>query len=188
MNYKYITKNNLENIQNYMFSEYEGINFLLSYEQTRKNIIQQYENFFSITLLENFINQCKSTNQTFLELLNILSTIKSNNYETTIKQINIFQKRFEVKKRLFYNYELNSTKGIGNYDDLNSYILLSAIMLLTYEHYEKYTYLSTFLKINDSILSQFSILTHSAKQVCSALINSELKHIKNICSKKNIIW
>ena len=54
MSYKYITENNLEHKQTYMYSEYGGIDFLLEYECIRQEFIKKYpsdnlsiEKFFS---------------------------------------------------------------------------------------------------------------------------------------------
>lgn len=45
MNYKYITENNLENKQNYMYSEYGGQDFVDAYIESRKNAMKLEQMF-----------------------------------------------------------------------------------------------------------------------------------------------
>ncbi len=40
MNYKYITEDNLENKQTYMYSEYGGEDFLKAYVKSREDVIE----------------------------------------------------------------------------------------------------------------------------------------------------
>lgn len=184
MSYKYITDNNLEQIQTYMHSEFLGIDFLREYINIRKQFILDKELFFSIELLDDFIKNNISENETFFCLKEIVDQIHQVKIESVLEQINKFQKRFEVKKRLFFSYSKEINNAENRYDDLNSYILLSGILLLTYLQMNKLTYLSTVLKINDTLISNYLLLNSDGKKILSAILNTELCIINEIYKSK----
>lgn len=184
MSYKYITDNNLEQIQTYMYSEFLGIDFLREYINIRKQFILDKELFFSIELLDDFIKNNISENETFFCLKEIVDQIHQVKIESVLEQINKFQKRFEVKKRLFFSYSKEINNAENRYDDLNSYILLSGILLLTYLQMNKLTYLSTVLKINDTLISNYLLLNSDGKKILSAILNTELCIINEIYKSK----
>ena len=75
MSYKYITENNLEHKQTYMYSEYGGMNFLLEYECIRQEFIKKYpsdnlsiEEFFSTLFLTLSWGISNSSDKTFITL------------------------------------------------------------------------------------------------------------------------
>lgn len=178
MSYEYITDNNLEQTQSYKYSKYSGMNFLKEYIAVRRQYITDKSILFDIDLVLKFIENCsadtQTDNQTFYTLKDIVLAVSQDKLIDFFAQINMFQKRFEVKKRVYTDYEQGKIfSGLGSYTDLNLYIILSAILLCTYFFTKKLTYFSTVIKINDTILSQYTLLDDKSKPIVSAILNCE---------------
>jgi len=78
----------------------------------------------------------------------------SGNLEKNDKIINIFIKKFEVKKRIFSSYNKLFIETSSNYQEIINYILLSTICIIKYEKTKNLKFLNTVLKLNDLLCSE----------------------------------
>jgi hypothetical protein len=194
MEYEYVNENLLEFTQKYQKTSFYGNKFLKSYFENRIKIINQIKNNSTNSIeLEKIIAKLKeiepSINELDLEitLSNIL--IKKVRYHDSSqdKIIEIFLKKFEIKKRLFSKYDLNF-KEIGNdYKNLRNYVLLSTLCCLRYKETKNLIFLNVILKINDTLISQFSLIKnkYDLTLLLNILIN-EIDFIEKLCKNKGI--
>ena len=122
MEYKYITKDNLENIQTYSYSVYGGAEFLNSYEDSR---------------LEQ-INSCNASEGLLLcRLEQILLNIYQINTNAAVKsELNKLIQSFEVRKRLYDKIDINWRPLAGennDYKNVTGYINFARILVNAYK-------------------------------------------------------
>jgi len=197
-NYPYSSENLIENPQKYQMSPFEGKDFLSSYLNSRKKIIQileknkknsydeildqfkkftdvNFESFSETIILEKFLS--------FL----ICNLFEMNKDEKTNEYVDLLLKKFEIKKRIFNFYNSEFKEEPNDYYNLRNYILLSIICIFRYINSKNLKYLNTTLKINDTICSQINKINN---QIDSSLLNfilkSEIEQISNLCSKKGV--
>ena len=91
MQYKYITENNLENIQKYNYSEFHGSDFVYSYFETRKSLLETINqdeknnsslDYAQIIYYTQTLYQYKKINGSLIDiLLSELIEINNNTYK-----------------------------------------------------------------------------------------------------------
>lgn len=150
MSYKYVTGNNLFDKQNYMYSEYNGRAFLQEYMDLRLNYLDLMNE------LQPYVNENQYIHgETYYALKKLLDEIKIGDFNNEIKrQIDMFVKAFEVRKRLYNQYDLN-WKPIENtgFEDYDNYMMLANISSFIYEKTKCLKYYSCMLKVDDTLLS-----------------------------------
>ena len=104
MPYRYVTKNNLENPQNYMYSEYSGFSFLKNYIKSREKYISTQNT--SIKINQNYISDYANLikrSETFNCIYQIYIKIveEKSNIDFMRKEIEYYIKVFEIRKRLY---------------------------------------------------------------------------------------
>jgi len=180
--YQYITENNLEDRQNYMYSSCEGPDFLEHYEMTRKNFCMQYR--------KRKIENLKAEDATGEMLCNILYGLLGNTEKITGESaqmssdewIRKFIKSFEVRKRIYSDYRWEMMKPVSGvkYDNLNNYIYLSYILVLDYRKTADLCSLNCLLKIDDTLLSRTEVMTRVQKEQMSYLLAHESGYIEKL--------
>lgn len=185
MQYKYVTDNNLENVQNYMYSEYSGMDFLNAYRQTRLE---------NITLGKCRRNEIESDIKKYIksDVSAELSALWEKSKDTNINKIkdsaDIYVKRFEVKKRLYRKYGLNGRAVLeSGYDEYVSYVLLGMIVSEIYRCSGNLKYLSCMLKITDTLISVRGSIDRKLWQMAGMLIADELEYVGNLIEKNSIV-
>ena len=199
MRYKYTQHNLFDKPTNYMYSKFEGIEFLLSYINDRNKFIIKNIN-------ENEMNQIifshyklKFYDLKIFETTSIIDTKKLLNsilwhfyQKIRIKDclhiLNWFCQRYEVSKKLKKKYKSKSKFLFFDFKDLEIYIMFSIILLFAYDKSKNIKYLNTFLKVNDLILSSinFILISSENKKIISYLILNEIKFIKVLISNNGI--
>lgn len=171
MEYKYITENNLENRQNYMYSEYKGREFLEAYQKTRKQYIEQYIDFQGVFEPESGGEGSKTEEK-----------IRQAAEAGDIGMAEKFVKSFEVRKRLYTQYDWTTWKPeIGaRYDEIELYLLLGEYISTLYRETGRLKFLSCLLKLDDTILSQESLLRNGQKKRFAGLLYKELEFINSL--------
>ncbi|MBR1598179.1 MAG: hypothetical protein IJ661_04590 [Lachnospiraceae bacterium] len=173
MLYKYITDNNLEEKQNYMYSEYGGREFLDAYKESRDSF-----------LLE--IKACDTdVHVTYIELMRLDSELnKKELWDNNRLILNDYIKTFEVRKRLYSEYNLN-WKPCNNatYDNVELYIVLAQCLVKGYSLSKSAKYLSCLLKLDDTLISIKEKLTDRQKAVLSDIIVYEMQETKKLENK-----
>ena len=162
MRYKYITDNNLDNRQDYMYSEYGGKDFLDEYKASRLSYIAKYDAETSFR-------------DTRLELEHIKISIAKRNYKYARETLDLYVKRFEVTKRIYTEYnEFWKATNNATYEQLDLYILLSECCMDFYIVSDCTKYLSCSLKVNDTLLSMANRLTCSETKRLIIILKREL--------------
>ena len=194
------TRNNLLDIpQNYQMSSYEGPDFLISYQFSRKKIITELEktpdfisfsnNFFSsqdISDVYEIIKKNKfSTNELYHSI--IMELISNSKNTQTIPIIDKFLKKFEIRKRIFLNYD-NEFNIIGDeFKEIQNYVLLSFMCLIRYQTTSDLKYLNTFLKLNDLICSAKKLIVNKIDiSLFHYLLTSEMKYVLKLLDESGI--
>ena len=194
MEYEYVNENLLEFPQKYQKTRFYGNKFLKKYLENRIKIINQIENTNNKSIkLEKIIEELKikkeSTNEEDLEtiLSNILIRKVHHNDSSQNKLIDIFLKKFEIKKRLFTKYDLNFKQIGNNYKNLRNYILLSILCCLRYKETKNLIFFNVILKINDTLITQFNVIKNENDlKLFLNVLKNEINFVDELCKIKGI--
>lgn len=179
MEYKYITEDNLENRQDYMYSEFAGIDFIKAYMESRQGYLTGVAYFD-----ENGENRIHNTREDLLKLKGIMN---SGSFEDGKEMLDGYVKRFEVSKRLFSEYtDKWKTTDNASYNRLDLYILLSECCLRAYEMSGCTKYFSCSLKINDTLLSVKRNMTQSERSAFASVLDKELNAFKKLSEELGV--
>lgn len=188
MEYNYITSNNLENTQTYMYTPYGGESFLQAYLQSRYIYLNR-DTSISAALQKMVEESQPQGDETFKELLDLWNTPcwSERSYKEKIDQ---YVKRFEVRKRLFGAYDKTTKKPIldTGYQRTDRYLLLAAIVENAYRVFGSLKYLNCLLKLNDTLLSLMPKLNQSQHQFACSLLASEVDHVQEIGCREQITF
>ena len=185
--YQYIQNNLLSTPQNYQMSSYDGTDFLISYQFSRKKIITELEKMPNFTLYsDNFfssqdildtsiiIKNKFSTNELYHSI--IIELIHNKKNTKLIPIIDKFLKKFEIRKKIFLNYDEEFNIIGDEFKEIQNYILLSFICLIRYQTTTDLKYLNTFLKLNDLICSAKNLIVKKIDiSLFHYLLTSEMK-------------
>jgi hypothetical protein len=197
MNYDYSKGNLLKNPQNYQMSPFLGIKFLHEYTKSRKNILSTITTNTNIDELNQILqvkypnielNQDFSIDKIITEniLVKNLQKIINSNYVLD-DDIEILIKKFEIKKKIFIEYNTNFKENSQYCDNILNYMLLSIICLLYYEKLKNLKFFNVSLKINDLLCSKINIqYTTLEKKLLSYIITKELCLIDNLCVEMDV--
>ena len=202
INYSYIKTDLLKNPQKYQVSPYEVIEFIHSYKNSRKKILEillkknfKKQNIGDICLqinpkitddydFDNGFNELE-TEKLFSILLYFIK--KNKKQKEIIKLLDIFLKKFEIKKRIFSSYDSNFEENNENYSHLINYLLLVVAFIVRFETTNNLKYLNVVLKLNDTLCSQYQFLNNKFENIL--LIHSlekELLFVEDLCKQKGI--
>jgi len=139
LEYSYANTDLLEFPQKYQMTPFEGREFLSSYEKNRQKILDKIKNNQTVNSLSHtlellqkqFLIDIKSDQKIFVtsnQLSSILLRLqhqKETQQET--KFIMALLKKFEIKKRIFSEYDHELKENSTDFKILTNYILLAAI-------------------------------------------------------------
>lgn len=177
MVYEYVTDNNLDNKQNYMYSTFGGVEFLNSYFNCRQEFIKNCSKGNIICDTEPA--SCETEEQ----LTALLQMMRENSLTEESKTLlDKFTKGFEVRKRIYDSYDWNTWKpSIGSdYNFLNNYLLLDEILVLAYSETKCLKYLNTLLKIDDTLLSVKEKLSDTQEILLFNILIKECQFVEEI--------
>ena len=196
MEYSYTNTDLLEFPQKYQMTPFEGREFLSSYEKTRQRILDKIKNNQTVNSLSHtlkllqkqFLIDIKSDQKIFVtsnQLSSILLRLqhqKETQQET--KFIMALLKKFEIKKRIFSEYDHELKENSTDFKILTNYILLAAICAKKFQDNSNPKFLNTLLKLNDTICSQIdSINDVNNLSLIYYIINLELEYIRDLIRK-----
>ncbi len=196
MEYSYTNTDLLEFPQKYQMTPFEGREFLSSYEKTRQKILDKIKNNQTVNSLSHtlkllqkqFLIDIKSDQKIFVtsnQLSSILLRLqhqKETQQET--KFIMALLKKFEIKKRIFSEYDHELKENSTDFKILTNYILLAAICAKKFQDNSNPKFLNTLLKLNDTICSQIdSINDVNNLSLIYYIINLELESIRDLIRK-----
>ncbi|GFI36182.1 hypothetical protein IMSAGC015_00341 [Lachnospiraceae bacterium] len=171
MLYSYITEDNLENKQNYMYSTYSGTPFLEEYVKIRQDYCEKAEKEDRTEGYE------VETDPTLMSLMLLDGEYRLAGMNESIRgRVDLFVKTFEVRKRIYTEYEESwkpeKDAGYRNYD---SYLVLGDILNRVWEDTGCTKYVSCLMKINDTLLSVSDRLKPRQKKQLAENLRKELK-------------
>lgn len=180
MSYKYITNNNLYDKQNYMYSEFGGTEFLADYIDSR----MKYSNNGCSGDIVTIEYHC-ATGQ---KLHSILEKLKTGQAEReTIDSVNSYTKSFEVRKRIYTNYDDNfKPSDDAGFEDYDNYLIFAECVLLMYRKTGCLKYFNCLLKVDDTLLSVWDKLQEYQKQYMSNIICQELDCFYRLANENKI--
>ena len=196
MEYSYANTDLLEFPQKYQMTPFEGREFLSSYEKNRQKILDKIKNNQTVNSLphtlkllqKQFLIDIKSDQKIFVtsnQLSSILLRLqhqKETQQET--KFIMALLKKFEIKKRIFSEYDHELKENSTDFKILTNYILLAAICAKKFQDNSNPKFLNTLLKLNDTICSQIdSINDVNNLSLIYYIINLELEYIRDLIRK-----
>jgi hypothetical protein len=196
LEYSYANADLLEFPQKYQMTPFEGREFLSSYEKNRQKILDKIKNNQTVNSLSHtlkllqkqFLIDIKSVQKIFVtsnQLSSILLRLqhqKETQQET--KFIMALLKKFEIKKRIFSEYDHELKENSTDFKILTNYILLAAICAKKFQDNSNPKFLNTLLKLNDTICSQIdSINDVNNLSLIYYIINLELEYIRDLIRK-----
>jgi len=196
LEYNYANTDLLEFPQKYQMTPFEGREFLSSYEKNRQKILDKIKNNQTVNSLSHtlillqkqFLIDIKSDQKIFVtsnQLSSILLRLqhqKETQQET--KFIMALLKKFEIKKRIFSEYDHELKENSTDFKILTNYILLAAICAKKFQDNSNPKFLNTLLKLNDTICSQIdSINDVNNLSLIYYIINLELEYIRDLIRK-----
>ena len=196
MEYSYTNADLLEFPQKYQMTPFEGREFLSSYEKNRQKILDKIKNNQTVNSLSHtlkllqkqFLIDIKSDQKIFVtsnQLSSILLRLqhqKETQQET--KFIMALLKKFEIKKRIFSEYDHELKENSTDFKILINYILLAAICAKKFQDNSNPKFLNVLLKLNDTICSQIdSINDVNNLSLIYYIINLELEYVRDLIRK-----
>ena len=196
MEYSYTNADLLEFPQKYQMTPFEGREFLSSYEKNRQKILDKIKNNQTVNSLSHtlkllqkqFLIDIKSDQKIFVtsnQLSSILLRLqhqKETQQET--KFIMALLKKFEIKKRIFSEYDHELKENSTDFKILTNYILLAAICAKKFQDNSNPKFLNVLLKLNDTICSQInSINDVNNLSLIYYIINLELEYVRDLIRK-----
>lgn len=182
MAYEYITTNNLYEKQNYMYSQYNGKNFLVQYINSReikKNSQNNISGSDGNSGLKSIV---------YLKLLNIYDSLKnvSGGQENGICQLKDYIKSFEVRKRLYTEYKDWKPVEGASFSDYECYLLFADCLFQAYSITGCLKYYSCALKLDDTLLSIQDRLNNAQREHLAEIIGKELDFFQMLLKKQGI--
>jgi len=197
--YEYASNDLLKNPQKYQMTKYEDLDFLLAYQSQRKEIIKSLNqqkiptiketinNFSSLDSLENLYNNSPIMLSKLLSVL-ISQYFTLYNTDLFLYVLNNLIKKFEIKKKLYSEYDSDFKETSTSYDNLINYEILSLLSLLYYEKTKNLKFLNVSLKINDTLSSQIQNMTkENEKSLMGLILKLELQHVIKLCEIKKVM-
>ena len=122
------------------------------------------------------------TNDLLLSIFLKLQHKEETQQET--RMIMTLLKKFEIKKRIFSEYDYELKENSTDFKILTNYILLAAICAKKFQDNSNPKFLNTLLKLNDTICSQIdSINDVNNLSLIYYIINLELEYIRDLIRK-----
>lgn len=186
MAYKYVTENNLYDKQTYMYSQYNGIQFLKEYLDIRREYLKENESLEKYATENN--EGLANATSVMCDLLKIRKTLKSDEQDQeTIDLMNAYTKSFEVRKRIYQEYDSDwKPTGSKNFEDYEIYLMFAECMVLSYQHTQCLKYFSSLLKVDDTLLSVSDQMDLRLKGDLYRVIKKELAIFYEIAQKNGI--
>ena len=197
MIYNYTEKNLLEYPESYFYSKFNGVLFLESYYSKRHQklaalgsdlIINSKFEKLKIEIISKFkiLYSKNNKDNLFFYTPDFLLNILNDNNQDLNKKFNKIIQKFEITKKIYNKYEIDTFKGTGYNKNLDMYILFGICLIDFYHKTKNLVYLNSILKLSDILCSQ--IKTDSSL-ICIGtiyIIKNELYLINQLLNKNNI--
>ena len=171
MNYIYSKGDLLETSQKYQLSPFHGSDFLNSYKIERESILNKLDTKIARKIIlselikillppENIISEKQITKfVTETLLITFLNKLQLTPNDKTI--LSKLLKSFEIKKKIFTEYNFNQNTFSTDYKNLRNYILFSLLCSKEFKESQNLKFLNTVLKLNDIISSKINHISNN---------------------------
>lgn len=171
MNYIYSKGDLLETSQKYQLSPFHGSDFLNSYKIERESILNKLDTKIARKIIlselikillppENIISEKQITKfVTETLLITFLNKLQLTSNDKTI--LSKLLKSFEIKKKIFTEYNFNQNTFSTDYKNLRNYILFSLLCSKEFKNSQNLKFLNTVLKLNDIISSKINHISNN---------------------------
>ena len=171
MNYIYSKGDLLETSQKYQLSPFHGSDFLNSYKIERESILNKLDTKIERKIIlselikillppENIISEKQITKfVTETLLITFLNKLQLTPSDKTI--LSKLLKSFEIKKKIFTEYDFNQNTFSTDYKNLRNYILFSLLCSKEFKESQNLKFLNTVLKLNDIISSKINHISNN---------------------------
>jgi hypothetical protein len=193
--YPYITNDNRENRQFYMYSKFCGSEFLQQYNNYRMNA--------QMRLSLKFIEERHNVKSDFESVLRDFETLALRSEHQMVKELFDLVKRkqsfelrskmeklvhsFEIRKRIYGEYDENNKPVTDDYKGTEPYLAFAATLSYCIVESDNLKYLNTLLKLTDTILSFEEDLSGVEAMLFIHVLNEEQQAINNLMSRKGLI-
>jgi len=171
LNYIYSKGDLLETSQKYQLSPFHGSDFLNSYKIERESILNKLDTKIARKIIlselikillppENIISEKQITKfVTETLLITFLNKLQLTPSDKTI--LSKLLKSFEIKKKIFTEYNFNQNTFSTDYKNLRNYILFSLLCSKEFKNSQNLKFLNTVLKLNDIISSKINHISNN---------------------------
>jgi len=171
LNYIYSKGDLLETSQKYQLSPFHGSDFLNSYKIERESILNKLDTKIARKIIlselikillppENIISEKQITKfVTETLLITFLNKLQLTPNDKTI--LSKLLKSFEIKKKIFTEYNFNQNTSSTDYKNLRNYILFSLLCSKEFKDSQNLKFLNTVLKLNDIISSKINHISNN---------------------------
>ena len=157
MKYPYTQNDLLKFPEKYQHSEFQGIEFLSTFKQSREDISIHISKNKSILQLLDVFTYLSESRTLFVQndlchetSILLISCLMKDDYLNDKKVIlEKILKNFEINKKIFSNYEFFPFNHSENFSSIENYALFSLICAKIYDKSKNLKFLNTILKLND---------------------------------------
>jgi len=174
VNYPFQGRNFFKEPETYFYSDCSSSTYFDDYIEYRQAKIHG----LSLSGQNNNMDECFFTNTCKATVL--LNEILLDVQDGDINKLDRFCVKFETRKKFYSNYDQMTLKPMADRDDASfgAYVTFSECLCAAFEITKNLKYLSTLLKVNDTICS-VKIPFDFAKRV-QRLLELEMKYVKQL--------
>ena len=175
----------------YQYTKFEGKSFLQKYLKSRYSFLSCLKTEDSYLQFDgkknNVSNYFKSKFFPNYDIEKIYDYMRTNKNTKFTLFINCLMQKYEVSKKIRFQYGPKLKKVTNKGADINSYCYFSGILSLKYKYEQDIRYLNTLLKVNDLLCKNKNIIISlKPKQILFDSINIEIDSIKLLLRKNEI--
>ena len=98
-----------------------------------------------------------------------------------------YLKKYEVSKKLYYEYDSDFKKNDGDYENFTNYLLLSINLLSFFKKTKNLKFLNTSLKLDDMLCSNYNKLNSTLDRIILLMaLEYELELVRDLYTRKGI--
>lgn len=191
MEYPYVHGDLLESPQNYQYSHYVGQDFINSWREQRRSLLNHLELSDALVMLERplllpAITQGREAAPNRIVLEQLLAMLDTGKYDALDirKQLAPWVKVFEVRKRLHGTFnELGRPIDELDFRDAPLYLIFASLMEAACSRYMEMPYLNALLKVMDTLTSIAASMNNSEQMLLAWLVLREATHVGLLCER-----
>ena len=154
------------------------------------NISSKIEQEMNFTDIVEKITSVKNLENEGYDLEELLGKILKN-YKNLDKKsneiIDIFIKKYEIKKRLSVQYDSNFKEKDSNFKKIRNYFLLDLLCIVRFNETQNLKFLNAILKINDMLGTQISFIVDKIDlNIFKWILENEIKIVMELCKLKGV--